>query len=1039
MTISRLTVVLKTAMRPLVCLLFAAVVFAAGSGAAVYAGPRLNPVAISKEKSVKREPSTALRLKLGIPKSTPDPYVSYLPVESRPNYKLWRERMQVQDVSRHIAQKSAAQMMSNMVALLPVGETEAPAVRGVNDTQATAQFIAAFGTGSGDDAAADIAGNLKTPDPATGFTPTAEDEGDINQASNSTVGDGQAKTASGTIGDGPFGSPSLTVVPIGPFGEDDGDINKANVTGLDLDELVTADGEIGNGPFGLTSGDFDVYSFSVSAPESIIIEVLQRDGDTDMDPIVALVASDGEILFVNDDNGFSVESYLNISFFCPQQPCTADTYYVFVGGWSGEQVLSDASFPSNRFNSSTGPGADSTGLYELQVTRTIVPSGDFDFYSVVANANDLISIEVDTSDFGGLLDPIVALYDSAGNMLALNDDNPDQTVPTFDSYLAHFAPYSDTFYFVVGGFDQTVFPTSPLSFLADPFDSGSGSGSGLSSTGSYDVIVTRNHIDFDYYAFDLQAGDIIGMNISGATPQIALFAENQQGLVAADFPTGGKFPAASPLPGGGDANAAYVASEAGTYAIRVGYGLGAYDLEVRAFRPPQEATGTTQRLFIDFNGATVDTTKFSGVAAGHTQPSVLSPLAGFLPAWGLTGGDENAVIDAILAAVEQNLSTDIRLNGNNPAFEIEILNSRDHADPFGQADVSRIIVGGTIAQSGITTIGIAQSIDIGNFDQSEDSLVLLDKLSAGAGDPNSLNSIGLGTATKIQLVGEGVGNVVAHEAGHFFANFHTDNGNLIPNLMDTGGDLPGLVGVGDDGSFGTGDDVDVNFVSDEYEPAEGILGLEDTKNAIAFGLTSGVPGVPLLLRRSDTGRWFGYDVEGLAVASSGSVDLEPGLFWSVESISDFDGNDDDDLLLRNGGNGQWMISLMDGSTAGSSSGVALPKSFDWQLAANADFNNDGNADVLLRNQVNGRWRMYLMDGFTVVQEATVGIAADLVWDPVASGDFDGDGAADLLIRRSDNGAWRMYRFSGTTVVETALVSLSKDGDFAIREGGRFQR
>ena len=263
--------------------------------------------------------------------------------------------------------------------------------------------------------------------------------------------------------------------------------------------------------------------------------------------------------------------------------------------------------------------------------------------------------------------------------------------------------------------------------------------------------------------------------------------------------------------------------------------------------------------------------------------------------------------------------------------------------------------------------------------------------------------------------------IVPGEADVFEATLHgyvNSNGEVFSLVLGTS-EPPPSAGFEDSGS--------VFFVLGMQYTGDpnGNEDSDDLMNLHEFQFPLPTQTVPLLLRRSDTGRWFGYDVAGLAVASSGNVDLETGLYWTVASTSDFNGDANGDLLMRNASNGQWMISLMDGSTAGSSSGVALPKSFDWELAANADFNNDGKADVLLRNQVNGRWRMYLIDGFTVVQEATVGIAADLVWDPVASGDFDGDGAADLLIRRSDNGAWRMYRFAGTTVVETAQVSLSK--------------
>jgi hypothetical protein len=340
-------------------------------------------------------------------------------------------------------------------------------------------------------------------------------------------------------------------------------------------------------------------------------------------------------------------------------------------------------------------------------------------------------------------------------------------------------------------------------------------------------------------------------------------------LVATPFENSGIYPASSPLPGGGTASSAYLVSETGTYTAAVAFGEGAYGLELRAFRPPQEATGTRQKLFLDFDGATVDTTKFG---AGGTQPSILSPLSSFLAGWGLTGADEDAVIDAILAVVEANLDSDIRLTGANPKFDIEILNSRDDADVYGDPDVSRIIVGGTIAESGISTIGIAQSIDIGNYDQAEDSLVLLDLLSAPAGDPNSLNSIPLGGgATIIDIIGVGVGNVIAHEAGHYFANFHTDSFNDVPNLQDSGGNMPAFVGVGIDGIFGTGDDNDVDFITDEYAPEESFSGMEDTKNALAFGLTANSDVLPLLVTIPDV---TADTIEDVAVIREASIIAE---------------------------------------------------------------------------------------------------------------------------------------------------------------------
>jgi hypothetical protein len=156
--------------------------------------------------------------------------------------------------------------------------------------------------------------------------------------------------------------------------------------------------------------------------------------------------------------------------------------------------------------------------------------------------------------------------------------------------------------------------------------------------------------------------------------------------------------------------------------------------------------------------------------------------------------------------------------------------------------VSRVVVGGSVAQLGLAVIGIAESIDVGNFETAEDAVVLLDFLSGPANDPNSLNRIprapGVGM---VELVGVGVGNIVAHEIGHYSGNWHTEQFFGPANLMDQGGNLAGMLGVGPDGVFGSADDVDVDFGRDLFVPGERFEGIEDTLNAVAFGLSTPIP------------------------------------------------------------------------------------------------------------------------------------------------------------------------------------------------------
>jgi len=459
-------------------------------------------------------------------------------------------------------------------------------------------------------------------------------------------------------------------------------------------------------------------------------------------------------------------------------------------------------------------------------------SADFDFFALPGLLEgDVISFEVDTANPSADLDPNTAIWDSAGNLLAFNEDiNP--AAGDYDSRLSFTTPADGTYFLSIGGWkgggQSAVLP-------GDPFDSSSGTGA--ASEGSYTVLIGLNTLDVDCYGLNLEPGDMLGADGQGAATALELLLPDGSLQMGSTGSGAGLYPAASPLPGG-NVTIDHVTFESGQHAICLTGDPGAsYTLNLGAFRHIFEGTTDKQILFVDFDGAEIDTSIFGGPGV-----RTLSPLSAFLANWGLAPSDEDAVIDAILASMEETITQDLAAQGNS-AFDVEIRNSRDHADTFGvDPNVSRLIVGGTIAESGIQTIGIAQSIDPGNFEAGESALTLLDLLSADASNPNSLNRFPVDASSDIiELVGTGVGNITAHEAGHFLGNWHTENSTAGtgPSIMDRGGNLAGSVGVGQDGIFGSGDDIDVDFTIDLFSFAEGFIGNEHTNEKTAFGLTSG--------------------------------------------------------------------------------------------------------------------------------------------------------------------------------------------------------
>ena len=490
------------------------------------------------------------------------------------------------------------------------------------------------------------------------------------------------------------------------------------------------------------------------------------------------------------------------------------------------------------------PLASETGLVaggSVTITGTIgdgphgssgTGTGDHDFFRIpgVLTGQSIV-VDVETTEPFDDLDTFIAFYDSAGNILALNEDG-DSSV-SLDSFLALPGTADSDVYLSIAG---SLFPFAAI--LLDPFDPTTGFGVG--SEGDYTVTIRLENGDQDWFAVDLEPCDILGISWVGADnllPGAQVLIEGPGGelVQASSQDLSGAYPAASPLPGGGQAVLAHVVDLPGRYHLRALGAEGDYTLVLRIFRQPREAVADAKRIFVDFDGATLDPAIFGATAGSAT----LSPLTDFLAGWGLAPTDEDAVIDATLAALEENLIADPDFAGPNPGFAIELLNSRDDPDPFGDPDVSRLIVGGSIGELGIPTIGIAQSIDPGDFEAAETAVVLLDLLSGAPPDPNSLNTFDLDpSVTRLDLVGLALGNILAHEAGHYVGNFHTEQFDPLANLMDRGGNLPNTLGLGPDEVFGSADDVDVDFGDNLFEPAERFAGIEDTLAVVACGCST---------------------------------------------------------------------------------------------------------------------------------------------------------------------------------------------------------
>lgn len=741
-----------------------------------------------------------------------NPYLSFLPVEATPDYEYWDAHMAALGQSRMQSRASLRSANADFTSLIAVSDAEP------NDSIETAQLITGFGTGTTDDPQASISGS---------FLPNAI---------------------------------SLTTLPSSP--EDNGDITKAYATGIATDQGFVTTGFIGDGPYGNSSGDFDVYQVSgVRVGETITVNMAE------------IVGTLNWYIRIYDSNGLAVADHdefygPNFSF----KAASAGDHYIVVSDYFSVLTNPSDSSSGNRFSGNNtqgsytitaalidtvipstpiGPFAEDDGsiplanIVNLSSGNAVTVSaeigdgpygssgtgtGDFDFYALPGlRAGDMLFAEIPLGFVA--FDWVMTLYDSTGNAIYLFDNIVGSN--NFEYQIQNDGDY----YLMVSGWPN---------FPSNVNDSSSGNGFGEESL--YDLTVGINLdlgsdvSDIDFYAVDLNAGDVVGVSASGSADTVRVFSPSGTLLIGSSQDASGIMPLSSPLPGGGNAVAAYIAPTSGIYTVAIGdpqtVSFGSYTADLSVHRPSFEREGVSgnQILFLDFDGAVFDA---QAIFERGNNPATISPLSSFLSNWSLSPSDEDAVIDAIVERFTHTVQTDLALFGNNRLFTVEIRNSRDHADPFGEPNVSRVIIGGTIAELGISTLGIAESIDPGNFEAEETGIVLLDLLSAESSNPNSLNGIPRDpSASLIDLIGVAVGNIAAHEAGHFLANFHTDQFNVNANIMDQGGNLANTLGLGVDGVFGTADDVDVHFIADTFVSNEGFSGTEDTLNFTAFGLST---------------------------------------------------------------------------------------------------------------------------------------------------------------------------------------------------------
>ncbi|MEM9588677.1 MAG: PPC domain-containing protein, partial [Planctomycetota bacterium] len=388
-----------------------------------------------------------------------------------------------------------------------------------------------------------------------------------------------------------------------------------------------------------------------------------------------------------------------------------------------------------------------------------------------------------------------------------------------------------------------------------PLGTGPGQQDTIDITGAMpvttDPIRGNTVTDVDTFAFDLRAGDILDVSVLGAAGNLTVSYGDGSFWFGSDSQQNVVLPSNSPLTSTGNANASQVIPEDGRYYLTLAPSStqATYTAGLRVYRPVAESlpVGAQQYLYLDLDGGFYPTSLFPGaLPQGIVR---VTGLPNSLPALGIQADDDQALDDLItqlVEEVERNYAT-VTVDGGNGNYNesgvageygITVLNSRDHADPgFDNPLVTRIIVA-TQVETGFGTglLGIAQSVDIGNFDMGENALVLVDDvLAAATAFPIAP------TSSQLDAVARRMATTISHEAAHTFGLRHTNGDNFVGNIIDEG---PGIntnffrLGVGPDGIFGTVDDTEIGFPTDQFSLNEGLFGFSRTAESLAWGLAT---------------------------------------------------------------------------------------------------------------------------------------------------------------------------------------------------------
>lgn len=284
----------------------------------------------------------------------------------------------------------------------------------------------------------------------------------------------------------------------------------------------------------------------------------------------------------------------------------------------------------------------------------------------------------------------------------------------------------------------------------------------------------------------------------------------------------------------GDVEAAVVADKFGVWVVDAIFpDPGDFEIQVKADLPPlsnRRNRNATQIVYLDFDGQ--EAVDLSGIGTFPPDLRGVRDYSSVHAAFDrLELGEErfDEFLDAVIANVQKRLVDDLAEEVINPRFNIELRNSRDDGELWGQKNVTRVIVTSDGPENSRGLNGVAESIDVGNLTTEETTLVFADVM---VGLANSRDE----DIRFTQAVNR-FGFVITHEVGHLLGAFHVGSRGANNAIMKV--DVSDLDDPGEDGVLGTADDVLDRFSSGRINPF--FSSFQDSRSTLSWGTGSSSP------------------------------------------------------------------------------------------------------------------------------------------------------------------------------------------------------